>query len=133
MTMKVTIYSVLILMVVSSCENTLTPNLSDYEWEVISINEIALNGALPTISFNLEEGKVNGSASCNNFFGSFEIIDDKITFGPLGATRMMCENMTNEDLLFQNIEKVKMFDFDSDILILKSDTDNTVIKCKIKS
>jgi heat shock protein HslJ len=120
-------------MIITSCQDNSTPNISDHEWEVITINDTELSGTLPTLSFDLEEGKVNGNASCNNFFGSVEIVDSSIKFGMIGATKMMCPDMNNEDLLFQHIEKVTVFNFDNNMLILKSDDEITVIKCKIKS
>ena len=71
--MKLGLYSFLLLLVITSCEDNTAPNLSNHEWEVISINDNELSGTLPTLSFNLEEGKVNGNTSCNNFFGSVEV------------------------------------------------------------
>ncbi len=36
------------------------------------------------------ESKVHGNAGCNNFFGSFEVDGDSLTFGQTGATMMAC-------------------------------------------
>jgi hypothetical protein len=43
-----------------------------------------------TLTFT-EAGKVAGNGSCNRFTGSAEINGSAIKFGPLAATRMMCE------------------------------------------
>ena len=58
-------------------------SLYEGEWQAKDIN-----GAF--IRF-MEDGKVNGSGGCNNFFGSFESgPDGSISFGQLGATRKAC-------------------------------------------
>ena len=46
---------------------------------------------------------VAGNASCNRFTGSVEITGSRIKFGPLAATRMMCEG----DLSRQESEYLK--------------------------
>ena len=37
-----------------------------------------------------EDGKLGGSAGCNNYATSFEISGDRISIGPVAATMMMC-------------------------------------------
>jgi heat shock protein HslJ len=37
-----------------------------------------------------EDGKLGGSAGCNNYAASFEISGDRISIGPVAATMMMC-------------------------------------------
>ncbi|MGO1118429.1 META domain-containing protein [Rhodovibrionaceae bacterium A322] len=36
------------------------------------------------------DGKVNGRGGCNSYFGTYEIDQGILSFGPLGATRMAC-------------------------------------------
>lgn len=35
-------------------------------------------------------GEVSGYAGCNQFFGTYELTGDRITFGPLASTRRAC-------------------------------------------
>ena len=35
-------------------------------------------------------GQINGSAGCNNYFGSYEAGEESIAFGPFGSTMMEC-------------------------------------------
>lgn len=42
----------------------------------------------PTITF--ENGKVNGNAGCNNFFGGYAEKGDELTFSKMGATMRLC-------------------------------------------
>jgi heat shock protein HslJ len=37
-----------------------------------------------------EDGKLSGSAGCNNYSASYEVTGDQITIGPAAATMMMC-------------------------------------------
>jgi heat shock protein HslJ len=37
-----------------------------------------------------QDGQVNGNASCNNFFGEYEVDGSNITVGPLASTEMLC-------------------------------------------
>ncbi len=37
------------------------------------------------------EQKITGKGGCNNFFGKYELVDDKITISKIGATRMYCQ------------------------------------------
>jgi heat shock protein HslJ len=48
-----------------------------------------LDRAQATLVFP-EPGRVAGSGSCNRFFGSVTLEQDRIGFGQMGATRMTC-------------------------------------------
>ena len=37
-----------------------------------------------------EAGRVAGNGSCNRFFGSYTLINDRLALGQMGATRMAC-------------------------------------------
>lgn len=37
------------------------------------------------------DGQMTGSAGCNNYFASYKVAGDALTLGPVGATKMMCE------------------------------------------
>ncbi|MFC2016937.1 META domain-containing protein [Chloroflexota bacterium] len=44
-----------------------------------------------TATFDSTEEKVTGSASCNNYFGGYELEGSKLTLpGPIGSTMMSC-------------------------------------------
>lgn len=43
-------------------------------------------------SANFEDGQVNGNASCNNYFGGYELDGSSISIGPLASTEMFCGN-----------------------------------------
>ena len=74
----------------------LSQSLEGTSWEVIGYNNgkggvvSVIIGTEITTDF-IEDGQLTGSASCNNYFASYEIDDDRITIGPAGATEMFCE------------------------------------------
>jgi len=46
-----------------------------------------------TIAFISAEGKMEGSAGCNSYFGGYEVNEDKLTIKPpTGSTVMACPN-----------------------------------------
>lgn len=54
-----------------------------------------------------DSGSVNGCAGVNNFFGSYQIENDAISFGPMGMTRMMGRNQHIEDSVMKAINDIK--------------------------
>jgi heat shock protein HslJ len=69
--------------------------LAGTSWQVTGINNgkqavvSVINGTTVTLNFGAD-GKVSGSAGCNNYFGPYETEGDQIKVGPLGSTRKMC-------------------------------------------
>lgn len=53
---------------------------------------IPQNASTFTLNFDSAELRVQGTTDCNNFFGSFSINDNQISFGPLASTLMYCED-----------------------------------------
>ncbi len=43
-----------------------------------------------------EAGRVTGSGSCNGFFGTYTLIEDRISLGQIGSTRMACGEGVSE-------------------------------------
>ena len=48
-----------------------------------------ISGSTITAVFG-EDGRVSGSAGCNNYFGAYTVNGSSIAIGPLGSTRMYC-------------------------------------------
>jgi putative lipoprotein len=49
------------------------------------------------------DGSIKGHGGCNGFFGSLEETDAGIKVGPLGATRMACEeSVMDREMAFMN-------------------------------
>lgn len=46
-----------------------------------------------------EDGQVTGTTDCNNFFGSYTLQDNLLSFGPLASTKMYCEGSQETEFL----------------------------------
>jgi heat shock protein HslJ len=62
------------------------------------------------------EGRVVGSAGCNNFQGTYEVEGSTLSFGPMAVTRKMCPPavMDQEAAFLQAMEKVRIFTWGED-------------------
>jgi heat shock protein HslJ len=66
-------------------------NLHGTQWSLQDLGgKPVIANSRATLAF-LAPGKVAGNGSCNRFSGSAEINGAMVKFGPLVATRMMCE------------------------------------------
>ena len=82
-----------------------------------------------TLTFN-DDGKINGTTDCNNFFGQYEKNKDNLTFGPLASTRMFCEG-SQENIFTKQLSQVDKLFFDSKgnlVLLLKLDSGSIIFK-----
>jgi heat shock protein HslJ len=79
-----------------------------------------------TLQFE-EDGAANGGGGCNDFFTNYEAeIDGAMHFGPIGATKMFCEDtMELETAYFAAMGKVETFRFEDYRLVLASQDDTT--------
>jgi heat shock protein HslJ len=50
----------------------------------------------PYLQLQRQERRVTGYSGCNEFFGSFDLKGDALTFGPLGMTRRFCADASGE-------------------------------------
>lgn len=109
----------------TSASTTVVKKLTDETWTWVKTdgeNDIVVtpkNISAFTITLNAT-GTINGTTDCNNFFGTYKLETNELTFGPLGATKMFCENSQEND--FMNIlQKVTEYSISEDNnLILKS-------------
>jgi len=79
------------------------------------------------IGFELQESenRIVGFGGCNNFFGTYNLSQpDKISFSPIGATKMACLTTTfNENDFFAVFEGVNNYQIRDQILTLYQDNE----------
>jgi heat shock protein HslJ len=95
-------------------------NLEGTEWIAESIDGTPVaEGVRSTISFQ-EEGKVGGSAGCNNYFGSWTVEGDAIAFGHVGSTKMMCPpaQIDQEDRFLGALGQAERFEVRDGMLLI---------------
>lgn len=66
----------------------------DVRWMLIGLNdkpvEIGNEAQRPHFTLHSEQNRMDGFTGCNQMFGEFEIEEGRLSFGPIGATRMAC-------------------------------------------
>lgn len=81
------------------------------EWNIVAVNGEKVQAAnMPYIRLDMKGKKVYGNAGCNRMTGTFEadsLQPGKISFGQVGATRMMCPDMDTENKVLQALNTVK--------------------------
>ena len=81
-----------------------------------------------TISFDAD-GKFNGNAGCNKFFGSYEVEENKLSLGAIGSTKMACEEevMQAESTYLAALEKAATYHITGQTLQIRDTEGNTLI------
>lgn len=97
------------------------------EWKITEVNGHDItktnNNNEAFIGFDVAQKNMYGSTSCNRFFGQLEADAKKgtISFGNVGSTRMMCEDMKTEEQVLKAVNETKSFELKgSKKLTLKS-------------
>jgi len=73
-----------------------------------------------TITLAFSDGQIKGTAGCNNYFASYEISGNALTFGTAGATEMWCETpagvMDQESVFLGLLASVASTQIQDDVL-----------------
>jgi putative lipoprotein len=106
-------------------------DLLDKEWKLEYMKsegmQYGMEDIIPTLNFS-NDGKVNGFAGCNNYFGNYDIDGRTIAFGEIGSTRMHCEASMELEQAFMKILSGELRGlFNEGKLILSGDTGNQMI------
>lgn len=60
-----------------------------------TLNDVDISTFNLNIAFDENSNKVSGFSGCNRFFGSFSLVENKLKFSDLGATKMLCSEDKN--------------------------------------
>ncbi len=103
-------------------------------WSLVSLPNAAgetvnaLPGSEVTIEF--QDGGYSGNASCNRYFGSYELDGNNISLGMAGSTEMFCspeELMSQESSYLAALGQVSQFQLNGDQLTLADQDGNIVL------
>jgi heat shock protein HslJ len=94
-----------------------------FTWQLIELQgkEITATEGRPnaTITFEKENGKVNGNSGCNSFFGTYTITEGhRITITGLGSTMMACADVPYEQEFLSALQAADNFTLTGDTLSL---------------
>ena len=102
---------------------------TDYPWMLTEMagpdGTMTTPITIPTLAF--EDGSASGNASCNQYFGSYEIDGLSLTFGPLASTEMFCGEpgvMDQETQYLAALQQAAMYRVDAMMLEI-FDADDT--------
>lgn len=99
------------------------------QWNMTEVDgKPVIAGSTPTIGFEAD-GKINGNASCNRFFGGYTLSGEGLTAGDLGASMMMCEQtlMDQEMKVLEILKGLAGFGIGEDgKLILRTNDGRTI-------
>lgn len=95
--------------------------LNNQTWHLMEIANKAVTDKLTdrvNISFDAE-GKVSGQAPCNRYFAAWEQNGQQLSIKKIGATKMACPFLQQEQAFFTQLDKVDNFEIKQTILLLK--------------
>lgn len=108
--------------------------LTDVVWKLVELNgvHIALDSMrqkVPYIQFLSDEQRVVGNDGCNNFFGSYEIRQERnLVLSSLASTRMACFDVTYDYEYMNALSQELRYSVVQDSLFFYTDS-LIVIKC----
>ncbi len=100
------------------------------DWKVEAIEGVVVNeNSKATVKFE-SANSVAGNASCNLYFGTYEINEGRLSFSDLGTTMMMCseEVMDQEGRFLQAMGQVTQFELIDKGLMLKGEQGRVLIR-----
>lgn len=75
-----------------------------------------------SLSLGQSEGGLHGQSWCNTYFGSYTASAGKVTIGDIGATRMACDQIMDEQNYFNILQKMTLFSITDKVLTLSGDS-----------
>lgn len=119
--MKKLLYSIAgcSLLLLGACASSKKASIQDIagEWIIENVNGTAVTTSemqdTAFLGFDVATGSLYGNAGCNSILGSFNPQSDPevLVLENTGSTRMMCPDMTTEDMVLPALSEVKAYHF----------------------
>jgi len=114
-----------IALLAAACSSNGDDMPTDHSWMLTGIagpdGTMTTPLTIPTLTF--EDGSASGNASCNQYFGPYELDGSSLTFGPLASTQMFCGEpgvMDQEAAYLATLASVDTWSIDDEVLTLSS-------------
>lgn len=81
-----------------------------------------VDGAAPGYAATLDlsqEGRLTGQAPCNRYFADMALQGEALDLGPIGATKMACEDMKGESDYFALLGQMDSLNLTEEVLTLR--------------
>ena len=121
-------YDIQVVMVGRSETSGEATGLFGKEWLAEDLqNGGVIDNAQTTLTVQ-EDGSVSGSGSCNRYFGTAEVNENKLSFGQMGSTFMMCPPalMNQERKFFDVLTNTKSYKIELGKLLLLDEQDEKI-------
>lgn len=102
---------------------------TEVTWVLQSIDEAAF-AARATLTFP-EEGRIAGSAPCNNYFAEQTVPYPWFKAGPIGSTKRACPDLEAETRFFKALGKMTLSEVAGSTLILSNETGGQMVFTKL--
>lgn len=106
--------------------------IKNTSWKLVSISgeKIKVNEEFEGITLDFKENEIDGNAGVNNYFGSFSLNSNKISFGSIGSTRMAgSPELLNLEMKYLKVlQGVTNYYFENDNLVLKNGNESLVFE-----
>lgn len=115
-----------VLVAVAACGGRArVPRFAEHEWRLVQLDgkPVRRDGdeRAPHLLFR-GDGRVTGFGGCNRLSGTYEVRGDRLTLGPLAATRMACADaMDIESAFLGALGRVRRWKLESGRLKLLPD------------
>ena len=92
---------------------------ADRIWHLVEMHGKALDSEI-TLTFP-ETGRIAGQAPCNRYFASMEVPYPWFEAGPIGSTRMACDDLALESTYLKALGQAQLSEVLGNVLILSDD------------
>lgn len=95
--------------------------LSEDRWVLSWLNNEAIpdSDRAPNIAFEVEAARVVGYAGCNRYSGAIDLEGDALSFGPVMATKMACDQLALESTYLSALDTVASWRITGNVLTFK--------------
>lgn len=100
----------------------------DGKWKIVSACAMSTEGSETEPYITFENGRVNGNASVNSFFGDYIHKGDSLSFATVGMTRKMGESMEIEMAITDAINNCALIKIDGDTAVIYDANDNELMR-----
>ena len=133
----IAVITVLTVIYLSGCVSSKTgiqnADLGGTEWVMFEMNGNKYEAAdKVTIKFDDAGKKISGKAPCNNYGAGATVISNKVSFSELFSTKMMCDNINDEQTFFDTIKKVYAYQTANDMLYFFDSGGMVIFRFKTK-
>lgn len=81
-----------------------SPSLVGTRWTAQTIDNAAPFGTRPISLYFAPEGRVDGNAGCNSYFGAYVIDGPRFDITDVGSTKMACEpDLMRQEAVYLNV------------------------------